>query len=669
MTTGALRAVAALIAIGLSGSAQAQVRRALVVGIDRYSGAPPGALAANRGTWGNLRGAVNDAKAFRDALVKRFHFDSRNVTTLFDEEASRERILATFRRALIDEAKPGDVTVFYYAGHGSQVLNSLSPELDKLDETLVPSDTRGGAPDIRDKELVRLLLEAAARTRLTVVLDACHSGGMSRGAAPLPDWRLRVIAADRDHDARDPELAPDLRDVGPYGILVLAAAEDRQPAGEGRDPRGKPRGYFTLTLLDQLSRMPVDAPAEDVFKSVKAAMQRGAPGGDNQEPILFASADRLRAPLVGFGTPASSGGTVAVTRIQQDGAVVLQAGKALLVGPGTVLRRESPDGKVARLVVTEVPGMSASLAKRIEGDSRSVREGDLFTIERWVPPAEARLRVALDPAVPADLARALAAMLGPANGPSFVELVPAGQEAVDYRLAPADAPEKYVWVRQAPSSTRLPAATAAVLLRSHAVGEVTPAAEQLAGMLARLARARALLTLASDTGDSEFPYRPVLEGVDDGAEVKDGKVSASRRFRLALTYDGKPDERQRWERHFVYVVDVDAGAAISVLYPREGADVENHLPVLEGGGNFGPAPDRVPGPGGLVTLKFAEPFGDETLLLLASRDAIPTIHALAQPGVLELPVGGPVASRWPGASRGGRPAAWIVRRIEFSTGP
>ena len=48
--------------------------------------------------------------------------------------------------------KPGDRIVFYYSGHGSQRLDTLSSK-NHLDETIVPIDAWKGAKDIRDKEL------------------------------------------------------------------------------------------------------------------------------------------------------------------------------------------------------------------------------------------------------------------------------------------------------------------------------------------------------------------------------------------------------------------------------------------------------------------------------------------------------------------------------------
>ena len=178
----------------------AETRRALLVGIDKYEPKQATAAAAAgktvvekaepssvntppaRGTWFDLDGAVNDVEAMRAVLIARCGFQPGNVRVLRNEEATRERILAEVRRQLIDPVVPGDVAVFFYAGHGSQVNNSQSSELDKKDETIVPADASQGVWDIRDKELRRLFNDVLDKgARLTVFFDSCHSDSIARG--------------------------------------------------------------------------------------------------------------------------------------------------------------------------------------------------------------------------------------------------------------------------------------------------------------------------------------------------------------------------------------------------------------------------------------------------------------------------------------------------------
>ena len=136
--------------------AQPPHKRALLIGINDYSASrlPSTGLEPAPGRdWANLDGALNDVTIMRDLLVSLRGFAPSDVAVLTDQQATRKAILQAIDTRLVAPVKPGDIILFYYSGHGSQVRNSLSDELDHLDESLVPADSRRGAPDIRDKEL------------------------------------------------------------------------------------------------------------------------------------------------------------------------------------------------------------------------------------------------------------------------------------------------------------------------------------------------------------------------------------------------------------------------------------------------------------------------------------------------------------------------------------
>ena len=90
-----------------------------------------------------LSGAVNDAVAMKEILIDRFGFDERNIVLLTNEEATADRILALLQTQLIDRARPGDVSLFYFAGHGSRIRNIAAQNRNAsgFDSTLVPADS------------------------------------------------------------------------------------------------------------------------------------------------------------------------------------------------------------------------------------------------------------------------------------------------------------------------------------------------------------------------------------------------------------------------------------------------------------------------------------------------------------------------------------------------
>jgi hypothetical protein len=378
-------------AIGAGAShAHAETRRAVLVGIDKYAPAKSTSQtgsASRRGVWEDLEGAVNDVDALQQILAARYGFKAEDIHVLRNGEATRDRILTETRKWLIDGAAPGDVSFFFYAGHGSQVRNSRTEEADGLDESLVPADANTGASDIRDKELAALFATALDKNlHLTVIFDSCHSGSIGRGA-PKP-IRFRFIQPD-DRDAADASRpAPPER----RGALVLSAAQDYELAAEKRDEENRAHGLFSWALLKTLRSMPVNQSADRMFLQVRALMQSG---DILQNPVLATTDERRRAPLFGTGTEGSGAVAVAVQKVDADGSVLLQGGIAAGIRKDAELRRAGDRSETAlRLRVVEEQGVSRSKAVPLgNATTKGLAPGTLFEVERWTAVGGPALRV------------------------------------------------------------------------------------------------------------------------------------------------------------------------------------------------------------------------------------------------------------------------------------
>jgi hypothetical protein len=153
---------------------------ALLVGINSYHQSP-------------LAGCVNDIELQQQLLIHRFGFNPKDIYVLRDQEATREGILTAFEEHLIKQAKPGDIVVYHYSGHGSRIFD---PEpivrgvwdTPQLNGTFVPVDSRlptgypdsgGIVEDIMGHTLF-LLMSALKTENVTVILDSCFSGGATR---------------------------------------------------------------------------------------------------------------------------------------------------------------------------------------------------------------------------------------------------------------------------------------------------------------------------------------------------------------------------------------------------------------------------------------------------------------------------------------------------------
>jgi hypothetical protein len=142
----------------------------------------------------SLNGCVTDVDLQQQLLIHRFGFQQSDILRLTTNESAqkqptRSNILTAFEEHLIKQAKPGDVVVFHFSGHGYRLLdpnpiqNCSNQQLnDEYNSTLVPmDDTLNGSPqDIMGRTLF-LLMSALKTENVTVVLDSCFSGGGTRG--------------------------------------------------------------------------------------------------------------------------------------------------------------------------------------------------------------------------------------------------------------------------------------------------------------------------------------------------------------------------------------------------------------------------------------------------------------------------------------------------------
>lgn len=163
---------------------------ALLVGINDYP-------ESKRFT--SLAGCETDVDLQRHLLMYRFGFKDSDIKILKSKAATREGILTAFNEHLIKQAKPGDVVVFHFSGHGSQVADPDKISTDGLNSTFVPVDyspvaEKGVVNDIMGRTLFLLMSALKQKTEnVTVVLDSCHSGGGVRG-------NVRVRAARGGND-------------------------------------------------------------------------------------------------------------------------------------------------------------------------------------------------------------------------------------------------------------------------------------------------------------------------------------------------------------------------------------------------------------------------------------------------------------------------------------
>lgn len=266
-------------------------RVALCIGIDRYRERP-------------LAGCVNDARAWGRTLSG-LGFEVRH---LLDEQATQAAIVDGLR-SLIAGARAGDVLALQYSGHGTQLPDDNADESDGFDEAFVPVDYHTGALFLRDDLVGATLDTLPSGAFLTLFMDCCHCGTISRFAP----------AARGDETSRDrvrylpisPELLQASRsfrrrgrsarsrtaiETSAPGVVHLAACRDHEFAWESAG-----QGDFTTAALAALADAVSRGETNETFLAgVAGAVARKG----RQQPMMMPAAPGMagRRLLDGSGS-------------------------------------------------------------------------------------------------------------------------------------------------------------------------------------------------------------------------------------------------------------------------------------------------------------------------------------------------------------------------------
>ena len=175
--------------------------------------------------------AIPDAKAFKEEL----ELDAKSIVSniksylIADDQATKAGILAAFE-TIKKTAKPEDVFVFYYAGHGY-----IHPSNNEF--YLVSADVADGGESllkngISSKQLQAIAVEIPAQKQL-FIMDACQSAGAF-------DQMLK-------HDGEQQKnLALIARSTGTHWMAASGSTETAKEFGE------LGHGVFTYSLLQAL---------------------------------------------------------------------------------------------------------------------------------------------------------------------------------------------------------------------------------------------------------------------------------------------------------------------------------------------------------------------------------------------------------------------------------
>jgi hypothetical protein len=217
----------------------------------------------------------------RQFLISDLSVPPNHIQVLVDADATRVAILSLLY-SLRDNAEiqRGDAILIHYSGHGASYgADEFFRHTFGSIEAICPVDRgiegadHGTIMDISDREINIFLTELCSvkGDNITLVLDCCFSGGVSRCSNPVPDnspFQSRVApplvnslekmlrAAEDSRHKRLTGKSPLDEDWRPdvSSFVVLAACQDFERAWECNDGTG---GDFTIALVTALKTQPL----------------------------------------------------------------------------------------------------------------------------------------------------------------------------------------------------------------------------------------------------------------------------------------------------------------------------------------------------------------------------------------------------------------------------
>lgn len=284
----------------------------MLVGIDEYA----------RSDIPSLRGCVNDVALVRMLLKEHLGVPNEDIRVVVNQRATKENILLRLG-ATVDSAAPGDVVVFYFSGHGSQIRDRDGDELtDALDELICPYDMdwdRGTY--LLDDDLDALFASLPPGILLEAFFDCCFWGADARGLEPTPKPTVlrrdvRYLPPPFDIAARaEGEERIDIHQLRACESfternVLWGASQEGQPAAEDYMD-GRPNGIFTYwgcrfiaEHIEQVARL--NYTREQLLEDVRAYLHTL---GYAQTPELSAPGElRQATPLLPWGAWVEAGG-------------------------------------------------------------------------------------------------------------------------------------------------------------------------------------------------------------------------------------------------------------------------------------------------------------------------------------------------------------------------
>jgi metacaspase-1 len=236
------------------------MKKAVCIGINNYPG-----------IFNDLKGCVNDAQDW-SALLQDMGFET---SIMLDSQATQQNVKAALQD-LISATNAGDVAVFTYSGHGTQVSERSDDESDHYDEAICLYDG-----NVIDDEL-RVILEGLhPQATLVVISDSCFSGSVTRIAPePATPRFIQPSVSTIGKTARRPFLLPE----ADMPEILITGCTDSEYSYDA-EFNGRPNGAMTAYAIQVIKQNP-----DVTYRQFHAGLRGLLPSNDYpQSPQLEGS--------------------------------------------------------------------------------------------------------------------------------------------------------------------------------------------------------------------------------------------------------------------------------------------------------------------------------------------------------------------------------------------
>jgi hypothetical protein len=270
-------------------------KRALLIGINYLQN--PAA---------RLNGCIEDVNNIRGLMIDAYGYSSQNIIMLRDDNGSfmpTKRNIINALQNIIASSGVNDETWFHYSGHGTQVRDLNTDEMDGADEVIVPVDyTTAGI--ITDDDLFNLVRNIRGRAFLT--FDSCHSGSVC-------DLQYSINYVNGAFS----KSITSIKAIPNPNIVVLSGSRDAQTSMDSYDNSvNKFGGALTISFIEAIRKNRHNV---DILKVYNDLCYILVSAKYEQIPVLSSSSAN---PVLRFVRPASLVAPIFIPPILKPATVV-----------------------------------------------------------------------------------------------------------------------------------------------------------------------------------------------------------------------------------------------------------------------------------------------------------------------------------------------------------